>query len=76
MSSLDFGGELKRVPTIEGVEALDDRVNRFIMNGRVGKVLSVHDTATAGCPEATTIGADPIYNLPGLDPGDRKRGRA
>jgi predicted GNAT family acetyltransferase len=48
-----FTTELKIFQTIKELEALDDQVNRFIMDDRVKKVISVSDTATTDNAGAT-----------------------
>ena len=48
-----FATELKIFHTIKEIEALDDQVNRFIMEARIKKVISVSDTATTDNTGAT-----------------------
>ncbi len=48
-----FTTELKIFQTMKELEALDDRVNRFIAENRVKKVVSISDTATTDNSGAT-----------------------
>ncbi len=48
-----FTNELKVFQAMRELAALDDRVNRFIAENRVKKVLSVSDTATSDTSGAT-----------------------
>ncbi len=48
-----FTTELKIFQTMKEVEALDNRVNQFISENRVKKVISVSDTATTDSSGAT-----------------------
>jgi hypothetical protein len=50
-----FTTELKIFKTIKELWALDDKVNRFIVDNKVKKVVSVNDTATTD-NTGTTIG--------------------
>jgi hypothetical protein len=48
-----FTTELKIFQTIKELETLDDKVNRFIAEGKVKKVISVSDTTTTDNAGAT-----------------------
>jgi hypothetical protein len=48
-----FTTELKIFQTIKELEVLDDKVNRFIAENKVKKVVSVSDTTTADNSGAT-----------------------
>ena len=48
-----FTTELKIFQTIKELELLDDKVNRFIVEGKVKKVVSVNDTTTTDNTGAT-----------------------
>jgi hypothetical protein len=50
-----FTTELKIFKTIKELGVLDDKVNRFIVDNKVKKVVSVNDTATTD-NTGTTIG--------------------
>lgn len=48
-----FTTEVKIFQTMQELEALDEKVNRFIVQSRVKKVVSVGDTATTDNTGAT-----------------------
>jgi hypothetical protein len=48
-----FTTEIKIFQTIKELEILDDKVNRFIADNKVKKVVSVNDTTTTGNTSAT-----------------------
>jgi len=48
-----FTTELKIFQTIKELEALDDKVNRFIAENKVKKIISVSDTTTTDNAGAT-----------------------
>ena len=48
-----FTTELKIFQTIKELETMDDKVNRFIAENKVRKVVSVSDTTTADNTGAT-----------------------
>ena len=48
-----FTTEVKIFQTMKELEALDERVNRFIVDHKVKKVVSVSDTTTADNSGAT-----------------------
>ncbi len=48
-----FTTEVKIFQTMKELEALDEKVNRFIVRNKVKKVLSVGDTATTDNTGAT-----------------------
>jgi hypothetical protein len=48
-----FTTEVKIFQTMKELEALDEKVNRFIIENRVKKVISVSDTATTDNTGAT-----------------------
>jgi hypothetical protein len=48
-----FTTEVKIFQTMKELEALDDRVNRFIDENRIKKVVSVCDTTTTDNTDAT-----------------------
>jgi len=48
-----FTTELKIFQTIKELETLDDKINRFIAENKVKKVISVSDTTTADNTGAT-----------------------
>jgi hypothetical protein len=48
-----FSTELKIFQTIKELETLDDKVNRFIAESKVKKVISVSDTTTTDTAGAT-----------------------
>ncbi len=48
-----FSTELKIFQTIKELETLDDKVNRFIAESKVKKVISVSDTTTTDNAGAT-----------------------
>ena len=48
-----FATEIKIFQTIKELEILDDKVNRFIVDNKVKKVVSVNDTTTTDNTGAT-----------------------
>ena len=48
-----FSTELKIFRTIKELETLDDKVNRFVADNKVKKVVSVNDTTTTDNTGAT-----------------------
>jgi len=48
-----FATEIKIFQTMKELEILDDMVNRFIVDNKVKKVVSVNDTATTDNTGAT-----------------------
>jgi len=48
-----FATEVKIFQTMRELEALDDQVNRFILQNKVKKVVSVNDTTTTDDTGAT-----------------------
>jgi len=48
-----FTTEIKIFQTIKELEILDDKVNRFIVDNKVKKVVSVNDTTTTDNTGAT-----------------------
>ena len=48
-----FTTEIKIFQTIKELKILDDKVNRFIVNNKVKKVVSVNDTTTTDNTGAT-----------------------
>jgi hypothetical protein len=48
-----FATEIKIFQTIKELEILDDKVNRFIVDHKVKKVVSVNDTTTTDNTGAT-----------------------